>query len=277
MRGYIQDLKKAAQLVWRNQDRDYESCKCGLKIVNLIHATDLDAAIEDYAKPIEAQILDAEIDKSRPYKILKTEGSDVGTVHGLVVSGTDEYRSGSVADVSAWLVPVEKPEYADYIVTGAPTQDKDTWMQNSIRTVRTTIYRLYGIDLAKEYYVNISFIQQDAKSIDGPSAGITMTLAIMSMLGDPRIAKDERKPIPIRQDTAVTGTVENLGTGNDVKVGPIGGVYEKAWGAGKWGIKRVIIPKENADNAYFEVFHRSDVQVLNASTVMEYFDLIRES
>ena len=272
MRAYIQDIKKSAQIVWKYPDRKID-CQCGLSVINIIHSQDIRISIDDYAKPIEMQILDHEIDKGRPFKIIEIGGAKSGSVNGLVVAGSGEYITGDVTRVSAWLMPVDDPENADFVVTGAPTEDKDTWMQNSIRTVRTTIYRIYGIDLAKEYYVHVSFVQSDAKALDGPSAGITMTLAVMSCLGDPR--KYDLVPVPMRQDTAVTGTVENLGDDGDVRVGPIGGVFEKTYGASRWGIKRVVIPEENYDNTYFDKLNGRDVEVLPAKTVMQYFDLVR--
>src|SRR5207245_1234430 len=127
------------------------------------------------AKPIEMQILDSKIDKGMPFKLIKNVGTEYGVVNGMVVVGADDHITGSVLNVSAWLRKVDSDKKADFIITGAPVTDKDTWMQNSIRTVRTSIYRLYGVDLAKDYYVHISFPQSDAKAIDGPSAGITMT------------------------------------------------------------------------------------------------------
>lgn len=285
MRPYIQDLKKAAQLAWHYPDRDNSECGCGAeKEGNLIHAIDMIKAIDDYAKPIEQQILDAQIERSQPYKILANTGTAIGMVNGLVViSDSEEGRTGDVTTVSALLIPLNKPgtgkQDENFIVTGAPTDAKDSWMANSIRTVRTAILSMYGIDLVKDYYVHISFLQSDPKAIDGPSAGITMTLAIMSQLGDPRIEDAKlRQPIPISQDTAVTGTIENIpyteAGVKDMRVGPIGGVFEKVYGAKKWKMKRVLVPSENYDNTYFDRFSKG-VAVKGAKTVLQYFDLIR--
>lgn len=283
MRPYIQDIKKAAQLVWIDHAgaRDVSDCGCGIVQRNMIHSTDMIKTIDDYARPIEQQILDAHVERVRPFKLISTVGQQIGYVNGLVVvsnSESDEGRTGDVVAVSAWLRKVDDPKRADFIVTGAPTEHKDTWIANSIRTVRTSIYNMYGIDITKEYYVQIAFLQSDPRGMDGPSAGITMTLALMSRLGDPRLPEEKRVPVPIRRDTAVTGTVENIDETsyglNDVKVGPIGGVFEKVYGAKKWGVKRVLIPQENMDNTYFDRFNKGII-VRGAQTVLQYFDLIR--
>ena len=289
MRGYIQDIKKGGQLVWKNTLGHVE-CPCGVT-GQVQHAEHILKSINTYAKPIDMQRMDRFIERRKPYTLINVKGFRTGMVNGLVVHTDHEGKptSGNVASVTAWMKKLSgnKDDRVDnFVVTGATQDTKDTWIANSIMTVRTTIYRLYGIDLKKDYYVHISFLQSDPKGMDGPSAGITMTLALMSLLGDPRLPVSEgseRAQVPMNLAYPVTGTVENLGpigldnqTDPDVKVGPIGGVFEKVHGAMNNGAKGVIIPEENFDNSYFDSLAFKNMDIKHASTVLEYFDLLRK-
>lgn len=295
MRGYIQDIKKGGQLVWLKKSID--PCPCGLE-GEFIHGEHVILSIEQYAKPWEMQELDAHIEKRRPYMLTRVRGKRVGIVNGLVVVGGAGTGTGDVVSVSAYMRKLKTPGKGsideNFIVTGAPTESKDTWMGNSIQTVRTTILRLYGIDIVLDYYVQIAFLQTDPRSMDGPSAGITMTLALMSILGDPRLPEEARKPLAMRLDIPITGTVENVaadvvttldgpvaawssddGLREDVLVGPIGGVFEKAYGARKHGASAIIIPDENYESNYFSSLLFKKLNVLHSNSVLGFFDLLR--
>lgn len=90
---------------------------------------------------------------------------------------------------------------------------------------------------------------------DGPSAGITIFSAVVSLLLD----------VPIRDDLAMTGEISLRG-----RVLPVGGIKRKLFGAHRAGIREVLIPARNRrdlDDVPQEVL--DDVKVTLVSTVQE--------
>ena len=88
-------------------------------------------------------------------------------------------------------------------------------MFNAAAVVR----RMTGKELS-DYDVNINFI--GGGNIDGPSAGCAITTALISAITG----------TPVRQDMALTGEISIQG-----QVKPVGGVFEKAYGARQAGMK----------------------------------------
>jgi len=107
-------------------------------------------------------------------------------------------------------------------------------MKESIEAARTVVRsraRKLGIkaDVFEKHDIHIH-VPEGATPKDGPSAGIAMTTALVSIFTG----------IPVRADVAMTGEITLRG-----EVLPIGGLKEKLLAAHRGGIKTVMIPEQN--------------------------------
>lgn len=107
-------------------------------------------------------------------------------------------------------------------------------MQESIKAAMTVVrHRSERLGIAVDFHEKNDIhihVPEGATPKDGPSAGIAMTTAIVSMLTG----------IPVRSDVAMTGEITLRG-----EVLPIGGLKEKLLAAHRGNIKTVLIPEEN--------------------------------
>jgi ATP-dependent Lon protease len=150
------------------------------------------------------------------------EGSEVGAATGL---GTTEV-GGELIQVEV----VTMPGRGDLQITGNAGDVMRESAQAALTYARSRSARL-GIDPDFQEKVDIHIhLPQGAMPKDGPSAGITMAVALISSLTDR----------PIRNDTAMTGEITLRGL-----VLAIGGLRDKALAAHRSGIRRLIAPREN--------------------------------
>ena len=109
----------------------------------------------------------------------------------------------------------------------------------------------------KENDIHIHF-PEAAIPKDGPSAGVTMTTALVSALTN----------IPVRHDVAMTGEVSIRG-----RVLPIGGLKEKTMAAYRSGMKTVVVPAENeSDLQDIEPVVRENIRFVLADTMKTVLD-----
>lgn len=159
---------------------------------------------------------------SRLYQFVTKKASDqavVGHIFGLGVSGF----LGSVIEIEAIAFPAhEKGKGTVRFNETAGSMAKD-----SVFNAASVLRSLTGKDI-HDYDIHINVI--GGGNIDGPSAGTAILAAIVSAVTERRIY----------QNVAVTGEISLQG-----RVRPVGGVFEKAYGAKQAGIRTLLIPKEN--------------------------------
>jgi ATP-dependent Lon protease len=134
-------------------------------------------------------------------------GGDLLTIEAMTMPGKgDIIRTGTLGDV----------------------------MKESIEAARTVVRsRAKRLGIKGETLVKSDIhihVPEGATPKDGPSAGIAMTTALVSVLTG----------IPVRADVAMTGEITLRG-----EVLPIGGLKEKLLAAHRGGIKTVLIPEQN--------------------------------
>ena len=180
-----------------------------------------------------------------PYERLSNiNESEVGHVYGLGVSGF----LGSTIEIEAAVFPAKKKGYG--IVRFNDTAG--SMAKDSVFNAASVIRRLTDKDI-KDYDIHVNVV--GGGKIDGPSAGAAITICIISSLLNR----------PIRQDMAITGEISLQG-----KVKPVGGIFEKIYGARRTGIKLVLIPSDNKNEI---PLNTDDIDVRIVRSIKEIMDI----
>jgi ATP-dependent Lon protease len=182
-----------------------------------------------------------------------TEAKDrIGVTTGLVWTET----GGDIIFVEAARMKGEK----GLILTGSLGEMMRESARAALSYVRSNASRF---QIAEDFYDNHDIhIHVPAGAIpkDGPSAGLTIAFALISLL-------TER---PARREVAITGELTLGG-----RILPVAGVREKIQAAGSVGAKTVVFPAKNRvdlENLRDEI--RGDLEVVLAESVEEVVDLI---
>ena len=179
--------------------------------------------------------------KFRPEK-LKEKEPKLGVVNGLAWT--------SVGGVTLEVQGVAIPGKGELSLTGTLGNVMKESAQVAFTYVKANLdkYKLENPEFFEKKNIHLHF-PEGATPKDGPSAGITIVTAILSVLTGRKV----------RQDIAMTGEVTITG-----EVLAIGGVKEKVIGAHRAGIREVILPEDNRVD-------ESDIPVEVAKTMKIHF------
>ena len=176
-----------------------------------------------------------------PYEIIKdTDKYEVGHIYGLGVSGF----MGSTIEIEAAVFEAKKAGSG----TVRFNETAGSMAKDSVYNAASVIRRITDKDI-RDYDIHVNVI--GGGNIDGPSAGAAITVCIISALQNK----------PLRQDIAITGEISLRGN-----IKPVGGIFEKIYGARRKGIKQVFVPKDNEKDVPIGL---TDIKVDSVSNIEE--------
>lgn len=182
---------------------------------------------------------------------------EIGVVNGLAVA---QSRIGIVTEVEAQVLKTAKGR-GSLTITGIVEEEelkgqtqslyRKSMAKSSAENVLTVLEKFYDVR-PDEYEIHLNF--PGGMPIDGPSAGVTMAVALYSAINN----------LLVDNYLAMTGEIAITG-----KVKPVGGVSDKIQAAIQMGLKRVIIPLDN----YQSNFNNLPIEIIAVSHVQEVFDI----
>jgi ATP-dependent Lon protease len=139
--------------------------------------------------------------------------------------------------------------------------------ESSAAAFSYTKLKLFELELDTEELKNYDIhlhIPEGAVPKEGPSAGVTLAVSLISLLTG----------IPIRSDYAMTGEITLRG-----KILPVGGIKEKIIAAHRYGIRNILIPSENEKDFREDIPEelKKDIQVHPVDTMDELLDIVLEN
>lgn len=211
----------------------------GYVMLNSSDKEDITITIKDFKEV-------ANNNRIRPYeKFTNLECKKVGQIYGLGVSGF----LGSTLEIECAVFNAKEPGKGSIRFN----ETAGSMAKDSVFNAASVIRKVTDKEI-RDYDIHVNVI--GGGKIDGPSAGAAITLSIISSLLNK----------PIRQDIAVTGEISINGS-----IKPVGGVFEKIYGAKRKGIKKVLIPMDNIMDIPNEI---SGIEVKPVETIEELLKIV---
>lgn len=207
----------------RNLEREISKI-CRKVVKEILLKEKSQEVVSDEAMQVDAENLEEYLSVKRFRFGLAEEKDQLGQVTGLAWTEV----GGDLLTIEAVLLPGK----GKHVITGQLGDVMKESVQAAMSVVRSRANTL-GIK-SREFYESNDIhihVPEGAVPKDGPSAGVGMCTAIVSVLTG----------IPVRADVAMTGEITLRG-----EVLPIGGLKEKLLAAHRGGIKTVLIPEENS-------------------------------
>ncbi|AEI44999.1 ATP-dependent protease LonB [Paenibacillus mucilaginosus] len=207
----------------------------GREAVNVIQLA-AGMALTDQRREVTAADIEWVVNSSqippRPEKKISGQ-PEVGLVNGLAVYGPN---LGTLMDIEVTAIPAAEPGAGQFTITGVVDEEemgggsrtlrRKSMARGSVENVLTVLRRLN----IKPYNYDLHINFPGGTPIDGPSAGVSMAVAITSAI----------RGVPVDNHLAMTGEISIHG-----RIKPVGGVIAKVEAAFQAGATKVIIPKEN--------------------------------
>jgi Lon-like ATP-dependent protease len=217
----------------------------GAKLVTKQHVL----GAKKIARSLEQQIADKFIERKKEYEVIITHGKIVGRVNGLAVIGGEASYSGIILPIESQVTLGGKEK--EFVATGKLGEIA----KEAVKNVSAIIKKYFGEDI-QNYDVYVQFLQT-YEGVEGDSASIAVATSIISAL----------KHIPVRQDTAMTGSLSVRG-----EVLPVGGVSAKVEGAIEAGIRRILVPKSNLQDIILSEEKLQHVEIIPVETITQVLE-----
>ncbi|HDP94267.1 MAG TPA: endopeptidase La [Candidatus Aminicenantes bacterium] len=185
----------------------------------------------------------------------KLQQNEVGVAMGLAWTVT----GGDILIIEARFLKGK----GELILTGRLGEIMKESSSTAFSCAKLKLFELdFDTDGLEKYNIHLH-IPEGAVPKEGPSAGITLTVAMISLLTG----------IPVRSEFAMTGEITLRG-----QILQVGGIKEKVLAAHRYGIRHVLLPRENEKDFREDIPDdvRNDMKIYFVQSISEVLELVLE-